>query len=313
MLTKRRIIAAKIEAAEGVDITPSIASDGGILAFDPKIELDFRMIARNTGSAAMGRRFADAPGAKLAKITFNAEMKGMGAAYALGSDEPAIGKYLEACGFAKTVADDKATYNPISSDIPSLSIYCFEDGVVKKLVGCRGNVKISGKAGEQIIASFEFLGRWGGISDAALAMPTYETTVPPIFQSAAFSIANYSAIIANFSLDMANEIKYRSDVSSAEGVKSAIITGRNPNGTIDPEMTLVATHDWIGKWASSGDEGALTVGSVGSVAGNKIKITAPKIAYTNVGDADREGLAVADLGFQLVETNGNDELAIEFS
>lgn len=324
MLTKRRIVAAKIETTEGTAETLANA-DCGVLAMDPKVDTDIKMVERNVAQASLSR-LARLAGSQMAKMSFRAELKGAGSAYS-ASNVPALGKYLRACGFYEVVditgGSEKATYKPASPGstysgssspvAPTLTISCYEDGVIKTIRGARGTVKFSGKAGEPIYADFEFTGVWNGLTDGAFLTPTYESTIPPIFLSASFTIDSYAAIIQGFDIDMANAVALRSDANKAEGYFSAVITGRDPNGKIDPEMVLAATYDFFTKWKTSGAEGAINIGYIGSTQYNKYKITAPKAVYTKVSDADREGLAVADLSFQLAQNSGDDEVVIEFA
>ena len=74
MLTKRRVIAAKIEAVEGTGEALT-AADGGILVIDPKVETDIKMSPRNPVMATLSK-LADTVGSQLAKITFKVELKG---------------------------------------------------------------------------------------------------------------------------------------------------------------------------------------------------------------------------------------------
>lgn len=324
MLTKRRIIAAKIETTEGT--AESLANaDGGIIVFDPKVDVDIKMVERNTVQASLSR-LAKIAGAQMAKITFRAEIKGPGSTYS-ASNVPALGKYLRACGFYEVVdttgGSEKVTYKPASPGstysgstspvAPSLTISCYQDGVIKTIRGARGNVKFSGKAGEPFYADFEFTGVWNGLSDGALLAPTYESTIPPVFVSATFTVDSYAAILQGIELDMANTVALRNSVNTAEGYLSAIITGRDPGGKFDPEMVIAATYDWFTKWKTSGAEGAMNIGNLGSTQYNRYKITAPKVTYTKISEADREGVDVADISFQLAQNSADDEIVIEFS
>ena len=313
MLTKRRVIAAKVEATEGTAET-LLAADGGILAIDPKVEVDIKMHGRNVALASLSK-FADVPGAQLAKITFKAEVKGVGTAYS-AINLPALGKYLRACGMSEvvdvSVGAEKVTYKPASTGVQSLTIACYEDGVIKKIAGARGNVKFSGKAGEPVYAEFEFIGALAGNTDGAMLAPTYENTKPPSMLSANFSIAAYAAIVHGFDIDLANVLSLRPDGNKAAGYISTVIAGRDPHGKFDPEMTTVAAHDWFGRW-KAGTSGALNIGDIGATQYNKFKITAPTVVYRKVSDAEREGVAVADTAFQLAMATGDDEVEIVFT
>lgn len=313
MLTRRRVLVAKIETTEGTGETLAVA-DGGILVINPKVAVGIGMSPRELVESGLSP-YADLPGAQSGKISFRAELIGQGTAYS-ASNVPVIGKYLRACGFSETVdatvGVEKVTYKPVSSGHPSLTIGCYEDGVIKRIIGARGNVKFSGGKGQPVYADFEFSGAYDGVTDGAMLAPTFEDTLPPVLLSANFSVGAYAALINGFDIDMGNKLALRPSINTASGHYSAAITGRRPTGKIDPEMTLVATHDWYGRW-KAGTLGALTIGDLGSVQYKKVKLTAPKLQYTGVADADRDGIAIADTSFLLSRNLGDDELEILFS
>lgn len=313
MQTNRRVIAAKIESVEGTGETITVA-DGGILAITPKVEPDIKLLPRNVVKASLGN-LTRPVGPRLARITFRAEIKGAGSAYA-SDNKPALSPYLRACGFAETVdatpGSETVTYDPASTGVPSITIWSYEDGVIKKITGCRGNVKLGMVSGEIAYADLDFIGVWAGLVDGAMIAPTYEGTTPPAFLSSSFTIDSYAAVIKEVSIDMGNKLYLREDSSAAAGYLSAVITDRDPKGGLDPEMVLAATYDWHGKWLS-GATGALNIGAIGATQYNKFLITGVAAQYEKLADADREGLAVIDNTFLLNESTGDDEIQIVFS
>lgn len=313
MITTRRVIAAKIETVEGTKETLT-GTESKILAFNPKFEADIGMNKRDPVRPYLSP-VVDLPGALSAKLSFRVEIKGAGAAYSV-SIKPALGDFLRGCGFLETidvtVGVEKATYDPASTGHKSLTIALYEDGVAKTLFGAKGNVKFSSKAGEPLYADFDFTGVYDGVIDAALPAPTFESTLPPVFLSSTLTVAAYAAIIESINIDMANAVSLRSDVTKAAGYISAVISSREPNGSFDPEMVTVAAHDFFGRW-KAGTTGALVIGDVGAVQYNKVKITAPKLQYRKVSDADRNAIAIADTAFLLAASAGDDEIKILFS
>ncbi len=312
MLTRRRVIAAKIEAVEGTAEVITVA-DAGILAIDPKFDADFKMNERNNQTNSLSP-LPPVPGARSGKVTFKAELKGAGAAYA-AAVKPVLGTYLRACGFAETVdvtaGSEKVTYLPASTGVPALTIWVFEDGIIKKLRGCRGNVKFSGKMGEIQFAEFDFTGVYDGTVDGAMIAPAFEATIPPALLGATMTVDAYPGVIESWSIDMGNTIQLRSSASAVDGYLSAMITGRKPTGKIDPEMTDVATYDWMGKW-KGGTPAALAIGPVGTANYNRFTLTAPKAVYTKIGEGDRTGIQTADTDFLLALNAGDDEIKLEF-
>jgi hypothetical protein len=318
MRTRRRVIAAQFETTEGTAATLS-ASDGGILVIDPKVDVDIKMTERPVARGTLGTMAAVA-GARSAQLTFRTELKGTGAAYTVNSTtKPAIGKYLEACGYLATFGSGATAawaFTPTSGTgaslyIPSLTIATYEDGVRKQLRGARGNVNFSGKTGEPIYANFTFQGVWDGATDQAMIAPTFETVIPPVLLSANMSVGSYSAVASGFTLDSGNTLALRDSINSTDGYLSTLITQRKISGTLDPEMTAVATMDWFGTWLGSTNK-SLIIGNVGSGSNNILKFVIPKLRFKKVGDTDRNGLAVADLQFDLEETTADDELTLYF-
>lgn len=313
MITSRRVIAAKIETVEGTKETLT-GTECKVLAFTPKFDADIMMNKRNPVRPYLSP-VVDLPGSQLAKLSFRVEMKGAGAAYSV-SVQPALGIFLRGCGFAETIVTtvgvETAAYDPASTGHKSLTIGLYEDGVIKTLYGAKGNVKFSGKAGEPLYADFDFSGVYDSVADAALPAPTPEGTNPPMFLSSTLTVAAYAAIIESINIDMANALQLRSDVTKAAGYFSAVIVGREPNGSFDPEMVTVAVHNFFNIW-KAGTTGALVIGDVGATQYNKVKITAPKLQYRKVSDADRGGIAVADTSFLLAASAGDDEIKILFS
>ena len=311
VLTRKRQIAAKIEVTEGTEETLA-AADGGLLIIDPKWEPDVTQFERSVVSDTFSP-FRMLPGQQKGEISFSTEVKGSGSA----GVAPALGKYLRACGFKETVVGaTSVTYAPLTDAVPSITIalYTGDDaasGLKKTLRGARGAVKFSVKAGEPMMAEFVFAGVQVVPTDnAPLVAVNYEDTEPPVMLSAAFAIQGLSAKILQLAIDMGNVVSLRDDVSTAEGFFSAMLTGRRPVGSFDPEETLVATHDWY-TILKNGTEGAMNY-VMGATAGNIVTVNAPKAQYTKISEGERNGLATyaVDLAFNRSADVGNDELTI---
>lgn len=200
---------------------------------------------------------------------------------------------------------------PITDLIPSQTMSGYEDGIRKLLRGCRGKFKMNFKSGEPVMVNFDFMGVEAGIADTALfTSPVYETTKPPAFINAAFSMDAYSAKISTLEINMENKLAARDDVNNDRGILSFLITDRDVNGSFDPEMVLVATYDFHTKWFSATEMVLDT--TWGTVSGNKFRFYAPKAQYTKVEDESRDGIAVSKTAFDLNGSllPGNDEWAL---
>lgn len=304
MLTRRKQIAAAVEDDEGSPQALTKA-DAKFLAYDPKMSFDVPEFKRKPVRATLSP-MNSVMGVQPAKITFGLELRGSGTK----GTAPAWTIFLRACGFGETPdPPNSVTWVPASSSIPSLTIACYHDGVIKKMVGSRGTVKFIHKIGEPIMMEFEFTGVYHSwITGALLSGVSHEGTVPPKFQNASLLMHGYATIISALEFDMANTVSLRDDANSSGGLLSAVITEREPVGSFDPEAVVIATHDFMARLIV-GTLAAFTE-TIGSADGNKFVITAPKVQYVKVDPADRNGISTNDVSFALSLDTGDDEFSI---
>jgi len=306
LIWKRLQIAVKEEATEGTPET--LAAADVLLASNVSYEPEVKMTERPAASSSLSP-FSKVPGSMQAKVSFDVGLKGSGEA----GTPPEFGKLLRACSMAETiVANTSVTYDPASTGVPSLTIGWFVDGKKYEVAGCRGTWKLDLKAGEPGVFHFEFTGT--NISDAdlnLLAGVTYQSTSPPAFKSANFTLDAYTAIIENLSIDIANNVVLRPSANAPQGYVSAIITGREPKLTLDPEDVLVSTKDWWQLW-EAGSLVALSA-QVGATAGNICTISAPKVQIIGMKPGERDGIAIQEMECELKRNSGDDEISLQFT
>lgn len=311
ILSNRQTIAAKIETTEGTAIALA-GADANNLIMEPRFKVESPMYDREFLDLSLSPHKAIAT-TRSARLTFKCEVKGSGAA----GTAPAFGKLLKACGFGETVvASTSVTYAPISAlaNIPTLTLGVYRDGLKKTLKGARGNVKYSAKSGEPGMLEFEFLGVYEEVIDAAILTPSgVETTIPPVLLSANFSIASFAAKVSQLAFDMTNTLELRGDINTSSGFISTLLTKRYPKGSFDPEDELVADHDFYGRWLAN-TTGVLTW-KHGATAGNICTLSAPTVQYTDIAEADRNGIATLGVDFLMARNNaaGDDDLSIAFT
>jgi len=378
MLIRKRQLAAKIEAVEGVAET-LLAADAGILVnFSPKASYDPQMYQRDPVRASL-TKMGKLAGKRSAGIDFSIELKGSGSI----TVEPEWMRLIKACGFAsnalkkisigaitsgpyqhgeaitgqtsgatgrvviKTANGTTTLYfvalsgtfetgevitggtsgatatastdpvsagfeiKPISSSVVSLTMGLFEDGIRKVLKGCRGTVKFNFKIGEPATLDFSFKGVEAGVADAPmLTGVSFDETVPPVLLNAVMSCDGVSLNIGEMEVDVANTLASKDKIDDAKGILSFMITGRDMQGSFNPEMVPVATHDFFSKWFSNTP--MVVDLAYGEADGNKFRFYAPGIIYNKVDDGDRDGIQLAQTSFDLTGSMepGDDELAI---
>ncbi len=324
MLTQLSQVGCKLEGTEGTDVFGAGTAPAGadiFLAFNPKFTPSVDMNKRNPVRSTLSP-FYSVPGNRSAKMSFDVEIVGgMAAGSPIGSSNAGanigLASAFIACGIQQTlVVATSATYVPysiVSAIAPlsncSVSLAMMIDGKMYKLWGARGNAKITLENGKPGMINFEFTGADWSEEDESLvaAAIVYNTNVPPIFQDITLTVGAYAAVISKISIDLGNKVALRKDASASSGNLSAIITGREPTISFDPENVLVATKDFMGIW-KAGTVAALSA-SWGSTP-SAIALACDHVQYQSVSLAEREGLATFDINALLTGVSGDDELSL---
>jgi hypothetical protein len=309
-LVRKALLQAKAEVTYGVDPTPA-AGTNDILIYDPRISADGLVLTRPTLDASLSRR-PHVIGRKLVTIEFSTELKGSGVI----DTPPEIGVLLRACQMAETITPaTRVRYAFESSGFESVTIYFYNDELIHKITGAYGTWDLAAAAGEFGRINWRFQGLWNDVTTAAIPGGTvFQSTKPPMIQSAALTVGGYVGKIQNFTLNANIGLDESRDLNSAEGLAKIATLSREVTGTLNPLVVPVATYDPWGLW-KAGMEGAMTA-TFGATVGNRVAIqSAPKLQYTSVGYGERAGERTFELGFALNRSaaTGDDELVLDFS
>jgi len=200
------------------------------------------------------------------------------------------------------------TYVPISSSIPSCSLYFYVDGIRHKVFGARGNVEFTVNARQIPVMKFSFTGLYNAPSDVSLPSADYSAfQLPKVANNTnttSFSLFSYSAILESFNINMTNDISYRHLIGS----ESVLLLDRKPAGTFLIEAPLIASKDFFAA-AIAGDTGAMTC-THGTVGGNKVVLSAPAVSLQNPTYQDNNGVHMLSIPAVYVPSSGNDEVSI---
>lgn len=206
-------------------------------------------------------------------------------------------------------------YDPVSTGFESLTIYVYFDGLLHKVTGCMGSVSFSGEAGNFGTASFTFTGQYVAPEDASLPSgAVYESSIPSQIELAALVFDDLREVCAqSFSADMNNEVTARDCMNGSDGFNGVQITGRNPQGGVNPEATQEANHPFWNRFANA-TQAKFHV-NVGTVEGNIIHFVSESVQYSGISYTDRNGTRVYDvsLRFSAATADGDDELKLIFS
>lgn len=311
-LVRNRILLAKIETTPGTDSTPTVGSNA-VEVMNLKMNLGADVLSRDNIRGNISQ-VSPVIGKRWGELNFDVELRGSGSV-GVASQLSAL---LQACAMSETVsAGSSVIYLPTSASQKTITMYLYNldtgSAVLYKFTGVVGDFDIKADAGKFGVVAFKMKGLYTEPTDVALpSTPTYETTIAPSVQNASFSINSISSlIIKSLALNIGNTIADRDDISSPQGLKGFFVSLRKPKGSFNPEAGQVAAYNMWNDWTSSAQR-ALSV-QVGSVAGNIITITAPKVVIDAIKDGDQSGILTYENTFQLGLNTGNDEVQLKFT
>lgn len=308
--TKKSVVLMKIESTPGVDAIPTAALDAiKVQNIVPPTPANPKMYQQSPHKPTFGMG-KSLYGGTLYTFGFDVLIHGSGAV----DVAPEFGPAMQACGFDESITPTTGpvVYARLSTGIPTVTCYFYDDGKLWKFVGVRGNNPFSGVGGEPGILTFTFTGHYVSDEDAALPDPTFDNIEAPTITGAGFLMDGYAAKISTLTIDPANVMAMPTDWNASDAFGEVEIVDCDPNGTMDPLEVLKATRDFAADWRA-GTVMAMTTGVIGSVAGNRWQLDMPGVSDRSVGLADREGLRSNQITFGAAESAGDDAMTYTFT
>lgn len=308
LLRKKTVLGAKIESTVGTAESITNA-ECTVNAYDLIINPEFEMQERQ-GQGGFGR-LASIPGARIGRATFSVDL-----AYD-GSAIPAWASiFLPACGFvlSSTTFYPKTQVPASGSDVKTITIAGFFDGVRRRIYGAVGNARLVLPTGRMGRVEFDFQGVYDDETDTAIPSSiNYDNTLPLRVAGGATSWASYNLCLESATIDFGNVVTARQCSTSSAGVDNFVITDRNPRITANPESKLIAIQ---GRYAQLRDstEASLSF-TIDGPSTSTLVITAPKAQIQSKPMGDRNGIMIDSLEWQAnknVDTS-DQELSIAFN
>jgi hypothetical protein len=317
--SKRQAILVKIEAAEGVDAAPTEV-DAVPLASAPRFTLgaEFDNLNEDAHHGGLGQFDELEPAGEYGELTFEVWLRGRASGALLASSKPETDALWQICGGAveveSTPGSEAVRYTfGLSSGEKSASIYWYEDLYLHKLLGARGRASILMEAGRPVKGTFTIRGLHS--AEDAVSFPALAFSAdpkPPLVRNSAFALGGWAAVWSRCQIDFNTELSMRPGPSAADALLPYIIGDYNPTMGLDPELVAVSTFDVRGQWRSKAGL-AMSMGPIGTAAGNRIKISAPRTQLRAPGSGERNLYRTFDLTCGLKVDQGDDWLTIEFT
>lgn len=305
LLTRKRVILAKIETTYGTDPTPTGAANAILVRNLNVTPQSSQLVGRDVIRPYLGN-FEQLEASTHVELDFEVEAAGAGAA----GTAPAYAPLLRACGLAETLtASVKAEYKPVSTGFESVTIYFNVDGVLHKITGARGDVELSITSAQIPVFKFKFVGIYNAPTDTALPTVSYTGFQMPLVANTTntptFSFFSVSPVMQALSFQLGNAIDYRTLIGS----QYVQLTDRKSAGQVTFEANTIATKDWFTTALANG-LGALSLVH-GTTAGNKVALSSNTVDLIQPTYTDNNGVQMIQTGYVLVPTTaGNDEFTL---
>lgn len=213
-------------------------------------------------------------------------------------------------------------YRPTSerSEMTSLTIPFYKDGIRHLALSVRGNLELNMGVDSFGLATFNMQSLWQLPTDTANPAASFSQVQPSVVKSAGLNIGSWDltgAGATSLQINLNNDVTVRPDMNAADGVAGIEISGRNPTGSVDPEVVELSTFDPWTKWRDGTKERLYA--EIGSAAGERVRLLIPQSQYSNIEYNARDGIMAYNLPFlasgdneAVAGTGGDDEVYLLF-
>ena len=316
-LIRKTVILLALETTYGVDAAPTGTANALLVSNLSMTPFNAQNVDRDNIRPYLGGS-EQLVGTRFVQCGFDLELTGSGTV----ATAPAWGKALMACGFAETLtAAVRADYTPVSNNFSSASIHWYDDGMLHRVLGCRGNVMFKLGVGQRPVMSLSFTGLY--VTPTAVANPTAVLTAwkPPqivtdantgdIILGGTHATATAPAIVAGtpfisqgIEIDMGNKV----DFNALLGGETVDLSQRAVTGKLMFDIDAAAE---VAAYAAVESNSLTSLGMQhGTVANQRVLIFCSSMQRINPTKGETNGKRLAGFDLRMVPTTGDDEIRI---
>lgn len=306
---KAKVILAKVEAVEGVDIVPTAAADAILTRNFSSNPLEVDILERNLDLPTVGRSKSATTNARQT-MSFEVEIAGSGTA----NTATRWSRLLQACGMAApsvivgppAKVEQKFGVAPFSS----ASIYHFFESERRRALGAKGTFGMNFTAGAFPFANFDFTGLLPAATPfdtAAPGVPDFAAFKDPVEVNSAnttFTLDGFAAVLRSLEFSANANIAVRNLVGSRR-----VNRGNHAlAGTVTMEAPTAAAKNYLST-LQSGAEVALSL-IHGVTAGNIVEVAMTQVQLLSVSQSNEEDVLMFAFDFGANVTVGSDDILI---
>lgn len=291
LLTRKRVLAAKIETTPGTAISLGTA-DATFNVMNPVIQDNTTMIERQRAGGFAN--LASTPGPYVGTCTFETDLEWDGSA-----TEPAWAEtFLPACGWVKSAGTYTDTDEVPGSNVKTLTIGCYVDGLYKQLRGAMGTFQVIGNSGEPGRIQWTFTGIFDLPSDVTLIAPTHTTDEIERWAGMTSTWNSRDICKSAITLDAGNQVIPIPCATDASGIKYFVVSNRLPVASADPLGNTVSAAPFHTERRNktTAEIDMLLTGWAGD--NDTLRFQMPAAQIVNLQEADREGLYVENVTWE---------------
>ncbi|MDD5028903.1 MAG: hypothetical protein PHH58_05270 [Rhodoferax sp.] len=317
-LIRNTVILLKAETVYGTDPVPVGTTDALLVSNLSINPFNAKYVDRKLVRSYLGAS-DKLVGAKYVEMGFDLELAGAGTV----ATAPPWAPSLLACAMAQTLtATVRADYTPVSTGFGSCTIYWYDDGLLHKATGVRGNPVFKMAVGDKPVISYKFMGAYSTptvVSNPATTLTAWKT--PQIITEAntldltfggTHATATAPLIVGGTtypSQGIEVDLGHKVDFNDLLGGQTFDISERSASG----KVTLDLTPTQEAAFMQMVDSGTLqSVGlSHGTITNQKVLLWLPNVQLSNPQKVDSNGKRL--VGFDLTclpSAAGNDEVRL---
>ena len=219
---------------------------------------------------------------------------------------------------ASNAVEEIPIYRPQSNpaSVQDVAVYYNMDGTQMQLLGGICDMSLNMSVDNYARMTFRMSSLYSTPTAVGLPSPTTLDLSPPVCRNLGLTVGSWAPTAINaLTLSLNNVVSQRNDISDSDGILDFLITNRDTQGSIDPEVTAIGTYDVYTAWENGTTAAIQAV--LGGSKGNRIVPFVPKSMWRSISHSDRQGYQTYNLPFTCrIDSQGgagDDELYLSFA